>query len=210
MTTKIPHASMGALCIVCNTMLALISVNPQIAEKKSLTTEDTPVTRDAEFGKPVHELRMKLQFDGKASESSAKHCLVVIENVGETSLNVNLGVMLGNGKSHHPTSLLLVVREGKDATRLSYGEPRVAGRLDPFVVSLPKGSSYILRCPLDDFVRADGGGRFDFTANNYEVEAELVGQPVTETSPDLSGLKLMHFWQGMVHSNVAKTLHILK
>ncbi len=210
MTTKIPFASIGALCIACNTMLAFISVNPQIAEKKSLSTEDTPVTRDAEFGKPVHELRIKLQFDGKASESSAKHCLVIIENVGETSLNVNLGVMLGNGKSHHPTSLRLVVHEGKNATRLTYGQPRVAGRLDPFVVSLPKGSSYILRCALDNFVLADGGGRFDVTANSYEVEAELVGQPVTETSPDLSGLKLMHFWQGTAHSNAAKTLHILK
>ena len=103
----------------------------------------------------------------------------------------------------HPVALRLLAIEGKNTTRLIYAVPRVAGRLDPFVVPLPVGSSYTLLCPLDKFVVTEGG-HFDFTAKDYRFKAELVGQPVTKTRTDLQGFTLMQFWQRTVQSNEAK------
>jgi RNA polymerase sigma factor (sigma-70 family) len=166
-------------------------------------TEELKITKDAgDSGESVAGLRIKLQLDvPMKGAKSPSYCAVTIENVGDADLNVNLGVSLGNGKSHHPVALRLLATEGSNTTRLTYAAPAVAGRLDPFVIPLPVGSSYTLRCPLDKFVLPDGGGRFDFTAKDYQIKVELDGQPVKETNPDLRGFTLMRFWKGTSQSN---------
>lgn len=173
----------------------------EFAEKQAEAEELKSKDASGEFGEAVGGLRIQLQLAGKEGGKSPSHCAVVMENVGDTDLNVNLGISLANGKSHHPVALRLMVIEREITTRLSYGQPRMAGRLDPFVIPLPIGSRYTLRCPLDKFVLTEGGERFDFTAKDFRVEAELAGRPVTETNSDMQGLTLMQFWQGAVQSN---------
>jgi RNA polymerase sigma factor (sigma-70 family) len=159
-------------------------------------------------GKVVGGLRIQLQLHGpKKGDKLPSHCVVVMENVGDSDLNVQLGYSLANGKSYHPAALrLLVSLEGNKTRTLTYSEVRVAGRLDPFVVPLPAGSSYSLRCPLDKFVDSKTGDGIDLTAKEYRIAAELVGQPVSKASPDLQGFTLMPYWQGTARSNEVKAL----
>jgi hypothetical protein len=99
--------------------------------------KDVELKKDAgDFGNAVDGLRIKLQLTTGPKEGgkSPSHWVVVMENVGDTDLNLNLGFSLSNGKSHHPVALSLLAIEGNNIVRLTYTEPRVAGRLDPFVV----------------------------------------------------------------------------
>jgi hypothetical protein len=193
--------------------ITLQKIQPEKEEPEiQPVTPQAGMQKDAEeFGKSVNGLRVKFQLDGRTDGKSSLYCTVVAQNAGASDLNVHLGVSLGNGETHHPTALRLILIEGGKKTRFTYAEPRVAGRLDPFVVPLPAGSSYTLRCPLDKFVPEDGGEHPDLAAKidvtkEYKVVAELVGQAVTETSADLRGFTLMEFWRGTVQSNEVNPL----
>ena len=71
--------------------------------------------------KDVDGLRIRLQLP--AAESARKfplRCELVLENVGASDLNVNLGLSLANGKSHHPTAIrLLALSKGKTTQLLT-------------------------------------------------------------------------------------------
>lgn len=153
--------------------------------------------------KPVGGLRIRLQLPSpEKAKNLPPHCEVIIENVGDSDLNVNLGSSSANGKSHHPTALRLLVRgKGKKKTRALIYSLRVAGRLDPFVVPLPAGSRYTLRIAFDKFADSETGERIDLTAKDYQIAVELVGEAVSKTNADTQGLALAPYWQGKVRSN---------
>jgi hypothetical protein len=161
--------------------------------------EEAPVD-----GKAVGGLRIRLQLPAAdKGEKLPPQCEVVLENVGDSDLNVKLGFSLANGKSHHPAALRLLARskESKPRTLTYAGVPGVAGRVDPFVLPLPAGSSYTLRCAFAKYVDSETGARIDLTAKDYRVAAELLGEAVTETNLDVRGLALMPCWQGKARSN---------
>ncbi len=154
--------------------------------------------------KDVDGLRIRLQLP--AAESARKfppRCELVLENVGASDLNVNLGLSLANGKFHHPTAIrLLALSKGKTTQTLIYSI-RVAGRVDPFIVPLPVGSTYALRIAFDKFADVETGEPLDLTAKDYRITAELVGEPVAKEqgSNFQRELALMRFWQGNASSN---------
>jgi RNA polymerase sigma factor (sigma-70 family) len=156
--------------------------------------------------KAVAGLRIRLQLDRPKGDKVPSYCMLVLENVADTDLNVQMGYSLANGKTHHPAALRLLVSSNGDKMRtLTYSNGGVAGRLDPFVVPLPIGSCYTLRCSLDHFVDLESGERVDLAAKNYRITAELIGQRVTKVNSDFQGFTLMPFWQGTVRSNEVKT-----
>jgi RNA polymerase sigma-70 factor (ECF subfamily) len=162
-------------------------------------------------GKVVDGLCLKLQLHGPNKDKKLPaHGVVVLENVSGSDLNVNLGLSLANGKSYYPTALqLLVLSKGNNTRTLPYssGLPGIAGRVDPFLVPLPAGSSYTLRCPLDKFIEERTFKRIDdLVAKEDRIAVEFVGQPVTRANSDMQGLTLMRFWQGTVRSNEVKAL----
>jgi hypothetical protein len=152
--------------------------------------------------KAVDGLRIRLQLP--ATEKGKKlppQCEVVLENVGESDLNVNLGSSLANGKSHHPTALRLLALSKGNKTRTLIYSIRVAGRLDPYLVPLPAGSSYTLRIAFDKFSDSETGEPIDLTRKDYRIAAEFVGEAVSKINPDVQGLALMPYWQGKIRSN---------
>lgn len=154
------------------------------------------------YGKAVGGLRIRLQLP--AAEKGKKlppQCEVVLENVGESDLNLNLGYSLANGKSHHPTALRLLALSKEDKARTLIYSIRVAGRVDPFVVPLPAGSTYTLRIAFDKFSDSGTGEPADLTAKDYRIAAEFVGEAVSKTNPDVKRLTLMQYWQGKARSN---------
>jgi hypothetical protein len=154
--------------------------------------------------KAVGGLRLRLQLPAAArGEKVPPQCEVTLENVGDTDLNVKLGFSLANGKSHHPAALRLLVRGKGNKTRtLNYAAlPGVVGRVDPFIVPLPAGSRYTLRCKFAKYADSETGDRIDLTAKDYWIAAELLGEAVTNTNLDVRGLALIPCWQGKVRSN---------
>lgn len=154
--------------------------------------------------KAVGGLSIRLQLP--AAEKGKKlppQCEVVLENVGDSDLNVNLGYSLANGKSHHPTALRLLALSKGNKTRTLIYSIRVAGRVDPFIVPLPAGSTYTLRIAFDKFTDSETGAPIDLTAKDYRITAELVGEAVAkeEGSDFQRELALMPFWQGKAVSN---------
>jgi hypothetical protein len=149
----------------------------------------------------VDGLRIRLQVLGaEESKRSPDQCLAIFENVTDSNLNLNLGSSLANGQSYHPTALrLLAFSKGKSRTFIY--SIRVAGRVDPFIVPLPAKSTYSVRISLNRFSDSETGEPIDFTNKDLRITAELVGEPVIKTNPDLQGLALMSYWQGKIRSN---------
>jgi hypothetical protein len=169
-----------------------------LAVGSAIGDEDTPVD-----GKAFNGLRLGLNFI--VTETGGKrqqHCNLVLQNVGESDLNVWLGFSLANGKSYHAAALRLLARSKGNKTRtLIYPSLTVAGRVDPFVLPLLAGSSYTLPCPFYKYVDSETGERIDLTSKDYWMSAELTGEAITKTNQDMQGLALMKFWEGKVRSN---------
>jgi hypothetical protein len=155
-------------------------------------------------GEAVGGLRIRLELPAaEKGKELPPQCQVTLENVGDADLNVQMGFSLGNGKSHHPAALrFFALSKGNKTRTLIYAAlPGVAGRLDPFVVPLPAGSSYTLRCVFDKYADSETGGRIDLTAKDYRITAELIGEPVARIRANRDGFALMPFWQGKTRSN---------
>ena len=167
--------------------------------------EDDPSTSD--FGKAVGGLRLQLQLPAsRLAKNAPTHFEVVLQNVGESDLNVRLGDALGTWRNYYPVDLRLIVTNRQNKIRtLKYSSLRVAGRLDLFVVPLPVGSTYTLRCAFDNFLDPETGKGLDLSGRECRLAAELTGGFLpTHFNADLKGLSLMSWWQGQVRSNELK------
>ena len=161
----------------------------------------------AKGGPPVNGLCLRLEVPAsKDPKKPPEHFSIVVENVSDRDLNVRLGRSLNNGRSHHPDSLELIARAGGEAPRrLIYFDGRggIGGRVDPFVVPLPAGASYTLRCPFKNFVDPGSLRPIDVKARDYRIAASLTGKPVTEKDVNLEtlGQTMIPCWQGTIRSN---------
>jgi len=161
----------------------------------------------AKGGPPSNGLCLRLELPvSKDPKKPPEHFSIVVENVSNRDLNVRLGYSLNNGRSHHPDSLELIARAGGEAPRrLIYFDGRggIGGRVDPFVVPLPAGASYTLRCPVKNFVDPGSLRPIDVKARDYRIAASLTGKPVTEKDVNLDtlGQTMIPCWQGTIHSN---------
>ena len=209
MNRIVSFLSIGVLVVFCGTALAIRSFNTP-EDDRSEHPQNGLQKEGEGFGAKVEGLRIKLQFDAPLHGLAARTFVLAIENVGDTDLNVQLGRSLGNGKNYFPSELGLVAWEGKNMLQLSYETPRVAGRMDPFVVPLPAGSTFTLRCELEKFVLKESRKSIELSTKDYRIVAELVGQPVKQTNVDLHGLTLMKYWEGTAKSNEAHLKHDLR
>ena len=87
--------------------------------------------------------------------SSSTNLQLALRNVGEHDLNLNLGIMLGNGKVQLPDRIAIKFTDARGRTRLfKFGDLRysvIAGRVDYYVVPLRVGSTYTLQFSLNQF-----------------------------------------------------------
>jgi hypothetical protein len=156
---------------------------------------------------PVNGLCLRLEVPAsKDPKNPPEHFSIVVENLSNRDLNVRLGYSLNNARSHHPDSLELIARaSGEAPRRLIYFDGRggIGGRVDPFVVPLPAGASYTLRCSFKNFVDPESLRPIDVNARDYRIAAFLTGKPVTENDVNLDtlGQTMIPCWQGTIHSN---------
>jgi len=126
------------------------------------------------------------------------------ENTGDSDLIINLGLMLGNGKSMFPTNLGLLLTDPAGQTReLHFQEPRVAGRVDDFLVPLRRRSTHTLRIALKQYW-SPATKEFDLklAGGRYRIAARFDGRGVQFVNGDMQGVALLSVWRGAAQSNV--------
>ena len=145
---------------------------------------------------------------------SAKTGSVTLEvrNTGPKDTVLNLGIMLANGARQYPTAIRLTLTDAKGNVHQGVlAEPGiVTGRLDPFIVPLPRGASLILLLDLTKYVLYISGQIEEFRPDPktpYTVQAQFTGQGLTqaEANLDVKGLALMPYWTGTAVSNTVAT-----
>jgi RNA polymerase sigma factor (sigma-70 family) len=149
------------------------------------------------WGKPLNGLRLGVyQADPKGD--GKPRVTVVLDNVGTDDLVLNLGIMLGNGKKQVPMAVRLVFTDSDGKKHiLRRNEPRIAGRVDPFIVPLSVGARYsLISRDLEELIDRLAPGR-------YHVRAEFVGEAVEkkDVNVDTTGLALMTYWTGTIQSD---------
>src|SRR4051794_26736875 len=81
-------------------------------------------------------------------DASALRFRLTVENVGSEPSAVVIGTILGNDRTYVAGPVQFTLRRpGTDDTIVGFSDPMiagVAGRLDPWLIPLPAGSSYAL------------------------------------------------------------------
>jgi len=158
-------------------------------------------------GRPVGGLRLDLRVpELESGRKIPTHFNVVIQNVDEKDLNVLLGFSLNNMRAHYPQSLTMIVRRpGEKVRELVYTNHQggIGGRVDPFLVPLPAGASYKLRCAFKDFVDPHSLEPVDLTSKDVHITLELIGRAINgnDVNLDTKYLAVTPCWEGKVRSN---------
>ncbi len=151
-------------------------------------------------GKKANGLRVGLHLVAGRLEA-------VLQNEGQKDVVLNVGVMLANGARQYPSAVRVVAIDAKGREHNLVIQPAlVAGRLDPLVVPLRAGARYIVPLDLGAAVVQDKGTRL--APGRYRVRVAYKGARVPKTAvPDMPGMALMNYWEGMVRSAAVEYLH---
>ena len=129
---------------------------------------------------------------------------VELTNSGNIDLVLNLGTMLFGGHEQFADAIDLSLRDAENNTEklVLKGPVMVAGRVDRFVVPLPKGAHFILPIDLANYY-IPNRDIFDIELKpgRYFLSAEYRGERVEHTNLDMQGIRTMPFWVGRVDSS---------
>ena len=104
---------------------------------------------------------------------------ITLRNLGAVDKSAYFGVIVGNGKKYLTNELALDVKDAHGTTRYRYFDPSVpaiAGRLDPWVITLPANSSFSIVRPANHFW-VDGAPLSE-ERDPFEVRLLLVARKV--------------------------------
>jgi len=129
-----------------------------------------------------------------------------LHNAGDHDLTLNLGMMLANGKKQYVDRIRLLLTDphGKLLHLEMTGPAVIAGRIDPMVVPLPVGATFVLPIDLKDYsAPKEEIWALDLTPGEYTLSGEYlgVGVPQRAANLDMQGISLMPYWTGTVDSN---------
>ena len=159
------------------------------------------------WGQRAHGLRLGISVgSGSLSRATAEFSLA-LENTGDADFVLNLGSMLANGKVMFPEAMRLILTDpAGNTSELGFFDrryPVVAGRVDPFVVPLRAGSTYVIRTSLNQyFIPATNNFDVKLASGRNRIAARFEGQQARSVNSDLQGVALLNFWKGTVESNV--------
>jgi hypothetical protein len=154
-----------------------------------------------QVGSSQPELRAALNV--VPNGSSVPRFEVELSNSGDHDLILNLGMMLANGRRQFADAIHLSLRDAQSNTDVLdlKGPPVIAGRVDPFVVPLPKGAQMILPINLADYwIPKQKVFEIKLKPGRYFLSAEYRGRGATFVNLDMPGIKLMPYWLGEVSS----------
>lgn len=128
---------------------------------------------------------------------------ISLKNTGTGDANVVLGITLGNGRTYHAAALFLEAKrrdgDAVESFQIADSMPRVAGRLDPWIVPLPAGSEFSITRPIGILRSADGKALS--ISSSMELRVKLISR--REDRPrgdDAVGPGLVHVVPGDLQS----------
>ena len=159
------------------------------------------------WGQSAHGLRLGISVSRSNLSLATAEFSLALENTGDSDFVLNLGSMLANGKVMLPEAMRLILTDpAGNTSELGFFDrryPRVAGRVDPFVVPLRAGSTYILRTSLNQyFIPATHNFDVKLASGRNRIAARFEGQQARSANPDMQGVALLNLWKGTVDSNV--------
>jgi len=145
-----------------------------------------------------------LQLMLECSQTTEVTFRLTLQNVSPSPTAVVIGTVLANDRKYLLQHVVLKVkREGAADTRLEYFDPSVpgiAGRMDPWLVTLPPDSSYSITVPAKHFGLRPTNAPETFSTPAY-VQLQLTTQEMSTPNSDVQGLRLIHVWIGTLSSN---------
>ncbi len=102
-----------------------------------------------------------------------------LRNVGKSDTAIALGSVLANGKKYLADAVSADISNAGGTTRFRYGDPTVpivAGRVDPWVITLPVDSKFVLEWPLSHFWTH--GMLLSDEPQPYDVRIDVVARSV--------------------------------
>jgi hypothetical protein len=131
---------------------------------------------------------------------------IELTNSGNIDLVLNLGTMLFNGREQFAYAIDLSLRDAENKTeKLALKGPvMIAGRVDTFVVPLPKGAHFILPIDLANYYIPDQNVfDIELKPGRYFLSAEYRGERAEHANLDMQGIRTMPYWVGQVNSSEA-------
>jgi hypothetical protein len=129
---------------------------------------------------------------------------VELANTGEHDQILNLGYMVGGRQFAYAIHLSLKGTQNHIELLDLKGPPYVAGRVDPWVVPLPKGARIILPINLAEYGDYSPEQKFidtELKPGRYFLSAEYRGERVEHSNLDCRGIVAFRYWLGRVDSN---------
>lgn len=158
---------------------------------------------DSEWGLPVNGLQMSISEDEPTNDGNPRF-QVQFRNIGKQDFMLNLGRVLGNGRTQIPDRISLELPDpsGKTQRLKFFNNIFVAGRVDDYVIPLKTDSTYSITVDLDQFYSPDSKGfNLRLTSGRTKVVGSLDGLVAMNINSDTPGIALMEFWTGKVWSN---------
>jgi hypothetical protein len=138
----------------------------------------------------AHELELNMQC---LRSDDAVALRVTLRNVGSTDTAVVLGTSIGNGQRYVADSLVLEFKrsQGDDAEGFRPTLGAIAGRVDPWIVTIPAVSEFSFERPEEYFFSSRGeplkigsGGLIRLRLIRGRFAGELVGAALVKVSTD--------------------------
>ncbi len=132
---------------------------------------------------------------------------VAMQNNSDTDTAVVLGTAWANGKFYVPYNLAFAIARPKRGTETLIYQPEwlpgaVAGRLDPWLMPLPRQSNFTLTFPAIDFIY--DGDRFR-PERDDELRVTFTGTRDTgDPNGGMPDVRLWRSWRGTAKSNVLR------
>lgn len=129
---------------------------------------------------------------------------IEISNESNQDITLNLGMVLWNNPSMFPTGIRFIITDAAGNTRtFQVREPRVAGRVDDYLVPLRHGGSYRLALALNDLYAV--APKFELVPpapGKCQVRAELKSARRAYINSGTEGVRVVDLWAGQLNSEL--------
>lgn len=128
---------------------------------------------------------------------------IALQNIGKKDLVLNLGIMLANGKEQYSTAVTLIFTDPNGKSYEFHNNigrhPGIAGRMDPFIVPLAVGGTYILRADFDNYWSVSAAGLpVPLPKGRYRAAAVFKDRAATFKQTGVYTQEL--YWNGTIKS----------
>lgn len=151
------------------------------------------------FAEPP-QLELKVQCQASGDYSTLRISLL---NGGQADTALVIGTSVGNGRRYVASSVVIEVKRSSDGPveeyRVGGGLPRIAGRIDPWIVPLPVGSEFLLSLPTASLLSKQSAS-LNLMSAEIMIRAAIVRHSNDRSDGEVAGPGLVKVFVGGLQS----------